>query len=131
MAREDEFRQRCKGVSGYGRADRYRRAEWTKRIERWRESGLTAKEFASETGLNVNTLQNWSWRLAAEERRGQRRPTRARVEFVEVSAAAMIGPLVGAAAPTFEVVLASGTTVRVPPGFDSAALRQLLDVVGR
>ncbi len=31
-------------------------AVWAKRVARWSDSGLSAKEFASETGLNANTL---------------------------------------------------------------------------
>src|SRR5262249_27057562 len=45
------------------------REVWEKRIERWRESGLTAKEFAGEAGVNAGTLTHWKYRLAAERRR--------------------------------------------------------------
>jgi len=31
---------------------RVSRDEWAKRVERWKDSGLTAKEFASEVGIN-------------------------------------------------------------------------------
>jgi hypothetical protein len=30
------------------------------------ESGLTAKEFAREIGVNVHTLAGWKWRLTRE-----------------------------------------------------------------
>ena len=39
---------------------------WTKRVERWRESGLSANEFATELGVNAATLAQWKYRLAAE-----------------------------------------------------------------
>lgn len=39
------------------------REVWAKRVERWRESGLTAKEYAAEVGLNPNTLTHWGSRL--------------------------------------------------------------------
>ena len=113
-----------------GRASR---DEWSKRVERWRESGLSAEEFATEIGVNANSLRHWGWRLGAEKRRGERRPARKsepRMEFIEVASLAMETPPVSAGA-MFEVVLASGATVRVPSGFDGAALRRLLDVVGR
>ncbi len=32
--------------------DRESRETWAKRVERWRDSGLTAKEFAAEMGIN-------------------------------------------------------------------------------
>ncbi len=37
---------------------------WTKRVERLADSGLTAKEFATEIGVNANTLAGWKWRLS-------------------------------------------------------------------
>src|SRR2546423_10303807 len=42
---------------------RERREIWTKRVERWRDSGLTAKEFASEIGVNPDRLRFWKWQL--------------------------------------------------------------------
>lgn len=32
------------------------RAEWAKRVERWKDSGLTAAEYAAETGINVRPV---------------------------------------------------------------------------
>jgi hypothetical protein len=36
--------------------DRESRETWAKRVERWRDSGLTAKEYAAELGINVRSL---------------------------------------------------------------------------
>ena len=44
------------------------RAVWAKRVERWKESGLTAKEFATEIGVNPRTLSHWKWMLSKGER---------------------------------------------------------------
>src|SRR4051794_32377521 len=44
------------------------REVWLKRVERWRESGLSVKEFARELGINAHTLAGWRWRLRAEDR---------------------------------------------------------------
>jgi transposase len=111
---------------------REKRETWIKRIERWRESGLTAKEFAAEIGVNAATLMHWRYRLAAETRGaapGTVGPKQEAVSFVEVKAApAEIGPP-DRAQSAFEVVLASGAIVRVPPHFDAATLRRLLDVM--
>ena len=35
---------------------RVEREEWAKRVERWRDSGLTTAEFAAELGINPKTL---------------------------------------------------------------------------
>lgn len=114
------------------------RGEWIKRVQRWRDSGLTAQEYAAETGLNANTLQNWGWRLKAETRPGRSkktapRPTAAgrseaeRVPIVEVVGATMVS---AGAVPTagYELVV-GGVVVRVPAIFDGDSLRQLLRVL--
>ncbi len=122
------------------------RAEWIKRVQRWRDSGLTALEYAAETGLNANTLQNWGWRLKSESGLGRSkltapgrserlapRSTRAgrskaeRVPVVEVVGATMASaPVVPTA--SFELVV-GGVVVRVPAIFDGDSLRQLLSVL--
>src|SRR4051794_25466249 len=44
------------------------RDEWRNRVARWRDSGLTAAEFATETGINPRTLTFWSCVLGKEGR---------------------------------------------------------------
>ncbi|WP_437895433.1 IS66 family insertion sequence element accessory protein TnpA [Sorangium sp. So ce124] len=62
------------------------REEWRKRVERWRDSGLTAAEFAGELGINPRTLMYWKWLLARDDKAStpalERRqsPKQARVE---------------------------------------------------
>ena len=113
------------------------REDWAKRVERWKDSGLTAKEFAAETGLNASTLSYWKWRLGAEQRdddskrkpktrparcdrpkRGPKTPT-----FVEVTAQAPV-------AEPLELVMPGELRVRVPVGFDEATLAAVLRVAG-
>jgi hypothetical protein len=52
------------------------REEWRKRVERWKDSGLTAEQYASELGINARTLQFWKYKLAKPEPTGARRPRR-------------------------------------------------------
>jgi transposase len=114
--------------------ERVSRGTWAKRVERWKDSGLTAKEFASEVGISADSLSWWKWRLSSTSggsskststRRRARRPapeTSAPLTFVELPTATPAEP--------FEIVLPSSLRVRVPSGFDAAALRRLLDVLG-
>lgn len=46
--------------------DAQQRAKW---VERWKDSGLTANEFAAEAGLTVSALYNWSSQLSAARRK--------------------------------------------------------------
>jgi hypothetical protein len=110
--------------------DRTSREEWAKRVERWGDSGLTAKEYAAEIGVKAHTLSWWKWRLssgASAPRR--RRARRARttgagttpLTFVEMATAAAPEPL--------EIVLPSSVRIRVPSTFDGSTLARLLDVL--
>jgi transposase-like protein len=110
-------------------------------VERWKESGLTAKEFSAEMGVNPSTLTFWSWKLRNERgrkeaqgakasnlRRGVRRAAagvgRSEGRFVEVTA-----EVVGSSSPVLEVVLGSGVHVRVPEDFQEATLTRVLRAV--
>ena len=59
------------------------REVWAKRVERWRESGLTAQEFATETGVNKNTLVHWSWKLGRADDAGPVAPSK-KATWVEI-----------------------------------------------
>jgi hypothetical protein len=111
------------------------REVWAKRVERWRDSGLTLKEFASEIGVNANTLAGWRWRLRPErgdEARGTPEPPR----FLEIVAAPetterSAEPAGSKKAPAepFELILSGGHRVRVPAEFDGRALRRLVEAL--
>lgn len=105
------------------------RDEWRRRIERWKDSGLTAKEFAAEKGINAGTLQFWRSRLKRDER-----PTRRAA--AKVTSAAILSSLVEVRGATsamgdqrFEVELRNGLRVRVTADFQPEALKKLLALV--
>jgi transposase-like protein len=113
------------------------RSLWAKRVERWKDSGLTLKEFASEIGVNPNTLSHWNWRLSKESRPAPRKKanrvapkkkpakkaTADAVQFIEVT------PPPAASDVRFEIELRRGRRIFVPASFDAEALRQLVDVL--
>ena len=39
---------------------------WAKRVERWKDSGLTCGEFCAEIDVNPHTLMYWAWKLRKE-----------------------------------------------------------------
>jgi hypothetical protein len=121
---------------------RVAREEWAKRVERWRDSGLSSAEFAAELGINPRTLTYWKWMLnkeaRGEKRVWQARKTRApRVLRRGASERPQSPPVVAGivevqAAPRdgrFELELGAGRRLRVPATFDAADLRRLLDVL--
>ena len=109
---------------------RAKRDEWERRIQRWTDSGLTAKEFAAETGLNAHTLTHWKWRLAADARSASQ-PAAKFVEVVQAvppRAARSSSPSTEMA--FFEVFFGDGRRLRVPPQFEASSLQTLLELMG-
>lgn len=107
---------------------RVARNEWRKRVQRWKESGLSAKDFAAEVGINAGTLQVWRSKLKHDDAAPTRRPRRS-------PSAAILSSLIEVRAPTvampqvdqrFEIELANGRRIRVGRGFDVASLRSLV-----
>jgi len=118
--------------------------QWAKRIERWKDSGLSAKEFAAETGLKASTLTYWRWKLSAAQRtdssgqdevhRGQAEPKRG-VKRRKGSATTMPAcvelPVAAFASASAMLELVFGDVrVRVPSGFDEATLTRVVRALG-
>ena|SRR5688572_4557483 len=98
------------------------KAKWKKRIARWKQSKLTAEEFALQEGVKLSTLERWRRRLGGKRGRAGRRRS------VEV-----VGP--GAGRPTteyrFEILLWNKRVVRVRCGFTDDELARVLRVAER
>jgi hypothetical protein len=104
-----------------------RRLRWTEEDARevlaaLRRSGKSVGEFAGEHGLDPQRVYLWRRRL------GKAEPTLFQ-ELIVRPAAPRAVPDAGG--NLFEIVLASGDVVRVPPSFDGAALARLLEVLAQ
>jgi transposase len=117
------------------------RQEWVKRIERWRDSGLTAKEFAAEIDVTPTSLSYWKWKLRQESNAPAAAPPGLVTKHCAPRAARSVpaprflelvshpSAQVGDVA-LLEVVLRSGVVVRVPDQFDESALRRVVTLLG-
>lgn len=105
---------------------------WAKRVERWKDSGLTAKQFASEVGINAHSLSWWKWRLRSGSKG---RPAARRSATMTIAAKSTLSPLTfvemtaAVRNDALEVVLTTGVAIRVRPEFDARTLTRLLDVL--
>jgi hypothetical protein len=88
------------------------RNRWADEVRRWRSSGQTAREFAAERGLNINTLRQWSSKLKQAEA--------TKPAFIDVTE--LVTP---PKAGVFEVVVGTAV-IRVPVDFDPAHLRAVV-----
>ena len=100
-------------------------AEIARLVDAYQESGLTQRAFAQRHGLAPATLSHWLQRRPPAKRSA---PLPVRPAFPALVPVAVVEARPASPAP-FEVLLANGRAIRVAPGFDGAALRQLLGVV--
>ena len=100
-------------------------AERQGHVEAWEESGLSARAYAAQAGVNPNTLVGWRWqqRRPAEAQRSRRS---AALEFVELRETEGSGERDA----RIELRL-DGLTVRVPDGFEPETLRRVLSVLAQ
>jgi hypothetical protein len=106
------------------------REEWAKRVERWRDSGLTTAEFAAELGINSRTLTYWAWALKREagKKRVWRGQERKPAMAAAVSAPAFVEVQNGPRRARFELEI-RGRRLHIPDGFDARQLRSLLEIL--
>ena len=112
-------------------ANAQQRAKW---VERWKDSGLTAKEFAAEAGLKASALYNWSAQLASAARKSPverdgaaRQAPRTATPLprvIELPVAAV------ASAPAMIELLLGEVRIRVPAGVDEETLARVVRALG-
>ena len=122
-----------------------KRAEWLELVGRLEESGTTAREFATERGLNAKTLEWWRARFRREgvigfKASASRRRHGRRVVPAQISAVRLARVTVTSTTPQSEAVGAHempGVTlevgrvrVLVPRGFHRATLASVLALLG-
>jgi hypothetical protein len=112
--------------------ERATRDVWAKRVERWQDSGLTAKEFAAELDVSPNSLTFWKWKLRQPTDAPPRVRKRAGAKCSDTSPSFLqLVPTPASQATAYlEVVLASGVVVRVPQEFDEPTLLRLVRALG-
>jgi hypothetical protein len=108
-----------------------RKRQWTERVSKWQDSGLSQVAFCRKYGLNGNTFNYWKLRVL-KQRPGARRLRRTlepksgesagKVEFTPVR-------VIDAPACTYEVCLRGGRSIRITSNFDEASLRRLIGVL--
>lgn len=99
---------------------------WRERVDRWKQSGKTAREFAKVEGIRPETLAWWKWRLQRQDGAAG-----ADVETPMLVPVHVRGMEPEPAASAIELVLASGrVVVRVGPEFDERTLRRVVDALG-
>ena len=112
------------------------RAEvWTKRIKEWRASGLRSDDFCAGRGFSPALLRHWAWRLGLTRRRRRADGSAAASSQIRIARVVRVpsgreGPPPKVAAVPSALQLAVGDVrIVVAPGFDSATLSAVLDLL--
>ena len=102
---------------------------WRRLLQQWQESQLTIRAFCVHQGVSEPSFYAWRRTLAQRERPTNQLPMRtARWPRAKPPAPPFVPVQVVPTLPsaTIEVVLSTGRSLRLAPGFDPATLRQLL-----
>ena len=100
---------------------RRKRESWAELVAGWEASGESAAAFGSRIGTGAATLYRW--------RRELRRAPAAKASSLSLAKLVEVQPLARTTDERFEVRLADGCSVSVPPSFDADALGRLLRVL--
>ena len=109
-------------------AARTTRAErrWRRIVDEWRQSGLSAREFAESRGVSAGMIYAWSSRLG---KRGTALPRAAPAttpKFLPVAIIDEASATLQDGASALEVVLPRGEIIRVLPGADLSHLGRVV-----
>ncbi len=117
--------------------DPLREKFWRRTIRQQQRSGLTVCAFCLREGLKASAFRWWRQALARRDREpsatpaGDRdgEPTEAVPAFLPVRLVDLEAGSSSRPSPPIEIMLPTGSTVRVPPGFDPLTLGQVLAVL--
>jgi hypothetical protein len=102
-------------------------AKWAARVAAWRASGQCTAEFCEGKGYRANTLRYWSSRLGRMAGQG-RSPSEGTLREVRIAKVTPRAEPTEAESPI--VIEVGGVRVGVRRGFDRAALRDVLGLLG-
>ena len=120
---------------------KHSRSERIEFVKRWSESGLSAKEFAAQVGVNPHSLRSWRQRLRTKSalkdvsKSNMLQYTTVRNNnygFVEIVAPEMESrPSIHAQHSTepLELILESGIRIRIPTHFDADSLKRIVNIL--
>jgi transposase-like protein len=101
------------------------RQRWQRLVELWRRSGLSVPAFCRRHRLAAPSFYAWRRKLRQEQPPANNAAAPPPVTFLPVH----VRYETPEPPPPLELILPSGLCLRVPPGFDPAALRHLLAVL--
>jgi hypothetical protein len=100
--------------------DHHKERFWRTMLQRWRQSGLSVRDFCARHDLALPSFYAWRRTLVQRD---------ALVQFVPVRLAAEPTTTTTNGAAALELLLDGRRLLRIGPGFDAATLKRLLAVL--
>lgn len=100
-----------------------RRKYWTAQVERWRESGLTQREYCKKEDLSIERFGAWKRRLDHEDKNESRGLVAVPPKIVSAA--------LFTARTVLGLVVAERYRVEIPDAFSPSTLEAVLQVLSR
>src|SRR5262249_31888254 len=117
---------------GGKRRDPDREESWRRTIREQQGSGLSVRDFCRREGLKDWTFRWWRQELARRDRQPSIGPPEERTDAAPAFLPLRLMDLEAVAprsAPPIEIILPTGSMIRIPSGFDPRTLGQVLAVL--
>jgi transposase-like protein len=98
---------------------------WRQTFQRWQQSDQSVRAFCEDEGIGEHAFYWWRRQL----RRRDRQPDQQRHQQRQTDHSSDFLPVRVVADPVIEIVLPGQRVLRVPSGFDSQVLRQVLAIL--
>jgi hypothetical protein len=100
---------------------------WRRIVEKWRSSGLLARDFAAQQKISPGTLYWWSSRLGKQQpARSTDAPAATMPKLLPVEIIDEAPRIAQPPPAALEIVLPHGEVIRVPPGADLIQFRRVV-----
>ena len=100
---------------------------WQRIVEKWRSSGLLARDFAAQQKISPGTLYWWSSRLGKQQpARSTDAPAATMPKLLPVEIIDEAPRIAQPPPAALEIVLPHGEVIRVPPGADLIQFRRVV-----
>ena len=103
---------------------------WREHVEAWRTSGQSRADYCATHELSRKTFGWWAWHFDRERRSAAASPSPSFLPVEVADGAGLVAGPTAASQERIEIALPDGVLVRVGAGFDAAALRRVLAVLG-
>lgn len=103
---------------------------WQGQIKQWQESQMTASMYCKEHQLGIHQFKYWQYQFAPETKKKRHKLKRPLFSEVKVTGGGHGLTRLENSLSAFELTIGDKIKLQVPPQFDEASLKRLLNCLG-